>query len=148
MSYDLYQEQIMDHYRKPRNKGHLDQPDCKAKDSNPLCGDSLELELKLDGDRKVIDVRFDGEGCAISQASASLLTVALKGKNLDQIRRLTADDITKMLGIPLSPVRLKCALLSLDVLRLALRPLLEPNGSPPTSDEPSSASMEQGAGSA
>lgn len=148
MSHDLYQEQIMDHYRRPRNKGHLEHPDFKAKESNPLCGDSLELELKLDGNQRVADVRFDGEGCAISQASASILTVAIKGKSLEQVRKLTADDITKMLGVPLSPVRLKCALLSLDALRSALRPLLEPASPPPAGGEPSSEATAQGAGAA
>ncbi|MCS7143320.1 MAG: SUF system NifU family Fe-S cluster assembly protein [Aigarchaeota archaeon] len=107
---------ILDHYRNPRNFGEISDAHVKHKDSNPLCGDVVELYLKLDGDR-VVDVKFKGKGCAISQASASMLTERLFNKTLDEVVKLTKADILDMLKIELSPVRLKCALLSLKVLK-------------------------------
>ncbi|NOX62318.1 MAG: SUF system NifU family Fe-S cluster assembly protein [Chloroflexi bacterium] len=113
---DLYRANILDHYRHPRNKGHLENPDIHYHDVNPFCGDEITMELKLDGDR-VVDVAFDGKGCAISQASASMLTEEILGKTLDEIRHMGKEDILEMLGIPIGPVRLKCALLPLKVLK-------------------------------
>jgi nitrogen fixation NifU-like protein len=120
-AYDLYQEQILDHYKRPRNKGPLPGANLNARDSNPLCGDEVVLHLKLDGSEHVSDVRFEGQGCAISQASASMLTTMLKGLTMSDLRSLDREALLQKLGIPLSAVRLKCALLSLHVLRLALR---------------------------
>jgi len=119
-SYDLYQEQILDHYRHPRNKGPLPDATLNARDSNPLCGDEVILHLNIDGSRHASEVRFEGQGCAISQASASILTTMLKGSSMEEIEALDRDALLKKLGIPLSVVRLKCALLPLHVLRLAL----------------------------
>ncbi len=113
---DLYRANILDHYRHPRNKGHLENPDIHYHDVNPFCGDEITIELKLDGDR-VVDVAFDGKGCAISQASASMLTEEILGKTLDEIRHMGKEDVLDMLGIPIGPVRLKCALLPLKVLK-------------------------------
>lgn len=113
---DLYRENILDHYRYPRNKGHLDNPDIQYHDVNPFCGDELTLELKVEDDR-IVDVAFEGKGCAISQASASMLTEELVGKSLDEVKALDKDFILEMLGIEIGPVRLKCALLSLKVLK-------------------------------
>ncbi len=113
---DLYRENILDHYRYPRNKGHLDNPDIHYHDVNPFCGDELTLELKIENDR-VVDVAFDGKGCAISQASASMLTEEVMGMTLDEVKALDKDFIVEMLGIEIGPVRLKCALLSLKVLK-------------------------------
>jgi len=118
---DLYQEHILDHYKHPRNKGPLPGASLNAKDSNPLCGDEVVLHLKVDGSQRISEVRFEGQGCAISQASASMLTTIVKGVTIPEAEALERDAILKELGIPLSAVRLKCALLSLQVLKLALR---------------------------
>ncbi|RME42643.1 MAG: SUF system NifU family Fe-S cluster assembly protein [Chloroflexi bacterium] len=114
--YDLYREHILDHYQNPRNYGEMEDPDISHEEYNPLCGDRLVIQLKLDGDR-VADVKFHGEGCAISQASASMLTEVVEGKTLDELKTLTKEDILDMLGIPIGPVRIKCALLSLKALK-------------------------------
>jgi nitrogen fixation NifU-like protein len=114
---DLYREQILNHYREPRNKGRLESPDISYMDDNPLCGDRVQFDLRLDGDNRVVEVAWDGSGCAISMASASMLSELIKGKSLDELRHLGKDDILNMLGIELGPVRLKCALLSLKVLK-------------------------------
>ena len=113
----VYSEIILDYYRHPRNKGTLDHPHIKAKDSNPLCGDIIEMQLELDGNDSVKDVRFNGQGCAISQASASMLTELVKGKTLDDARTISKEEILSLIGGQLSAVRLKCALLSLKVLK-------------------------------
>ncbi len=120
MSYAMYQENILDHYKNPRNFGEMKEPDIAARDNNPLCGDELALYLKLGSDGRVEDVKFQGRGCAISQASASMLTLMLKGKTLEEARAIDQDRILKALGIPISPVRIKCALLSLHVLKSGL----------------------------
>jgi nitrogen fixation NifU-like protein len=114
---DLYRENILDHYQNPRNYGTLDHPDITYQDDNPLCGDVIRIDLKLDQDDRITEVAFSGEGCAISQASASMLTEEILGKTLDEVRQLSKDDILEMLGIQLGPVRIKCALLSLKVLK-------------------------------
>lgn len=113
----LYQEVILDHYRNPRNKGRLDPADISYEDDNPLCGDRIRLDLRLDEDGRVAEVAWDGHGCAISMASASMLSQEIQGKTLEDLRQLSKDDILEMLGIELGRVRLKCALLSLKVLK-------------------------------
>jgi nitrogen fixation NifU-like protein len=115
-AYEMYQAQVLDHYRNPRNKGTLPDPDIEHKESNPLCGDEIEFQLALDAKGKVKDVRFDGHGCAISLSSASMLSERIKGMPLKKILRLTKDDVLGMLGVPLTPARLKCALIPLDAL--------------------------------
>jgi nitrogen fixation NifU-like protein len=120
LSDDIYREIILDHYRNPRNKGKLPDADVSIHDSNPLCGDEIDMHLKVDGD-KVKDVKFEGRGCAISQASASMLTEMVMGKPLTSIRDLTKDDILENIGLTsLGPARIKCALLSLKVLKLGM----------------------------
>lgn len=114
---DLYRELILDHYRNPRHKELLEDPNIDYEDDNPFCGDHIHLTLKLDEDDIVQEVGWDGEGCAISQASASMLYESLVGKSLEEIRHIDKDAILELLGIPLTPVRLKCALLSLKVLK-------------------------------
>lgn len=114
---DLYRELILDHYRNPRKKGAVDPADIDYEEDNPVCGDHIHLTLQLDENDVVKAVGWEGEGCAISQASASMLYDSLEGKSLEEIREIGKDDILEMLGIPLSPVRLKCALLSLKVLK-------------------------------
>ena len=113
----VYSEIILDYYRHPRNKGTLSDAQIKAKDSNPLCGDIIEMMLEIDDHNSVKDVRFNGQGCAISQASASMLTELVKGKKLDEIRNISKEEILSLIGGQLSAVRLKCALLSLKVLK-------------------------------
>ena len=114
---DMYREAILDHYKNPRNHGQLDPHDYSYEDDNPLCGDRLRIDVRVGEDHKVKEVAFSGQGCAISQASASMLTEHIIGKSLDEVKQLNKDDILEMLGIELGPVRLKCALLSLKVLK-------------------------------
>jgi len=113
----IYQENILDHYKSPRNHGKIENPSVHHHEYNPLCGDEIEMFLIIDKNKKVVDIKFQGHGCAISQASASMLTEEAKGKGVDDIKKLTKENILEMLGIPISPVRLKCALLSLDTLK-------------------------------
>jgi len=114
---NLYRELVLDHYREPRNKGGLDPADISCEDENPLCGDRMRLDLRLDQENRVVEVAWEGEGCAISMASASMFSEGIKGKTLDELRHLGKDDILEMLGIELGPARLKCALLPLQALR-------------------------------
>jgi len=112
----FYREYILDHYKNPRNFGRLEHPDISHEEENPLCGDVVAMEFKL-RDGQIADVRFHGRGCAISQASASLLTERLKGISLDDAKKISKDEVLEQLGIEISPARLKCALLSLKVLK-------------------------------
>jgi nitrogen fixation NifU-like protein len=114
---DLYREIIIDHYKNPQYRGHLDPHDIQFEDDNPLCGDHIEITLRVDGNNRVSEGCFDGKGCAISQASADLLIESILGKTLDEVKALTKQDVLELLGIELGPVRLKCALLSLKVLK-------------------------------
>jgi nitrogen fixation NifU-like protein len=115
---DLYREVILEHYKHPHNAGTLDAPDISHEEHNPLCGDRVRIDLQV-ADGVITDVRFKGRGCAISQASASLLTDELLGKTLDQVRAFSKDDLLDLIGIPLdkNPVRIKCALLPLKTLK-------------------------------
>lgn len=115
----VYREEIIEHYKHPRNFGTLDEPDVHVEANNPLCGDRLAMDLKL-RDGVVQDVRFTGRGCAISQASASMLTEQMVGARLEDLARTTREDILDNLGIEVSYARMKCATLSLGLLRLAL----------------------------
>jgi nitrogen fixation NifU-like protein len=119
-SADIYREIILDYYRNPRNYGKIENPDISQRDSNPLCGDELEMHLNIKDD-KVEDVKFTGKGCAISQASASMLTELIMGKDFAYVKKLTKEDILDNLGLhELGPARIKCALLSLKVLKSGL----------------------------
>lgn len=114
---DLYREIIIDRFKNPHYRGHLDPNDIHFEDDNPLCGDHIEITLRVDGDGKVTEGCFDGKGCAISQSSADLLIESVIGKSIEEIKQMTKQNILDMLGIELGPVRLKCALLSLKVLK-------------------------------
>ena len=113
---DLYRDNIIDHYQNPRNYGTLEHPDISYEDSNPVCGDELRIDLQVK-DNTVVAARFSGHGCSISQASASMLTEEIIGKSLAEVRQIDKQYLLDLLGIPLGPVRLKCALLSLKVLK-------------------------------
>jgi len=114
---DLYREVIIDHYKNPSFRGRLDPHDISFADDNPLCGDHIQIDLRVGSDGTITDARFDGHGCAISQASADLLLESIIGKPLEDVKSMGKQDILDMLGIDLGPVRLKCALLSLKVLK-------------------------------
>ncbi len=114
---DLYREVIIEHYKNPSYRGKLDPNDISFADNNPLCGDHIQIDLRVGTDGKVSDARFDGHGCAISQASADLLIESIIGKPLEEVKKLNKDSVLELLGIDLGPVRLKCALLSLKVLK-------------------------------
>ena len=113
----FYREYILDHYKNPRNYGRLEAPEISHEEYNPLCGDLVGMDLRV-ADGVIEDVRFHGRGCAISQASASLLTERLKGMSLEEARTVSKEDVLDELGIDISPARLKCALLSLKVLKV------------------------------
>ena len=114
---DLYREMILDHYHNPRNKVALNPANIDYEEDNPVCGDVVHITLRTDEKGIVTEVGWDGDGCAISQASASMLYETLVGKHLEEIREISKEEILEMLGIELGPVRLKCALLSLKVLK-------------------------------
>jgi nitrogen fixation protein NifU and related proteins len=114
---DLYREVIIEHYKNPGYRGTLDPHDITFEDENPLCGDHLRIDLRVSPEGKVTEAAFSGHGCAISQASADLLLESVVGKTLEEVKALTNQDVLDNLGIELGPVRLKCALLSLKVLK-------------------------------
>jgi nitrogen fixation NifU-like protein len=122
---DFYREIIIDRYQNPQFRGELDPHDITFEDSNPLCGDELRIDLRLNGEEKIVDARFSGRGCAISLASADLLLENVQGKSLAEVKALSKEDILDLLGIELGPVRLKCALLSLKVLKAGAYGLVE-----------------------
>jgi nitrogen fixation protein NifU and related proteins len=117
----LYREVILDHYKNPRGHGLLDDPDAQAEGQNPLCGDEVSIYVAFEPDGDTIDeVKFSGRGCAISQAATSMLTEMVRGRSATEVATLPRDELLEEIGIPLTPVRLKCALLGLSTLKLAL----------------------------
>ena len=115
----LYREVILDHYKNPRSHGLLDEPDAQAEGQNPLCGDEVAVSVRFDDDT-IRDVGFEGRGCAISQAATSMLTELVRGRTADEVARMPKEELLEEIGIPLTPVRLKCAILGLGVLKVAL----------------------------
>ncbi|NGM68790.1 SUF system NifU family Fe-S cluster assembly protein [Natronolimnobius sp. AArcel1] len=113
---DMYRQQILDHYKNPRNYGQLEEPTFTHIGENPMCGDEIRMDVKLadedDGDQTIERVAFSGDGCAISQASASMLSTKLQGKTLEELLEMDRDDIIDMLGVDISPMRVKCAVLA------------------------------------
>lgn len=121
---DLYRDIILDHFHHPRNFGHLEHPDAVQEENNVSCGDRVSMEINTreeNGERYLSQVRFSGEGCAINQASASMLTEKVIGMNVGDIEKLGVPDILEMIGTELTPSRMKCALLPLEVLQKALK---------------------------
>jgi nitrogen fixation NifU-like protein len=114
---DLYREIIIERYKNPIYRGELDPHDITFEDENPLCGDHIRIDLRVDENDRVVEAAFSGRGCAISQASADLLLESVIGKSLDEVKQINKDDVLDLLGLELGPVRIKCALLSLKVLK-------------------------------
>lgn len=127
MTDSIYRELILDHNKNPRNKGTLENPQFTYEDVNPLCGDEIRMDVQTDGER-VTEVRFSGRGCAISQAAASILTEMVEGQSLDAVKAISRDDLLDELGVPISPARMKCAMLGLKVLKAGIY------GVPPADD--------------
>lgn len=117
---DFYRELIIERYKTPHFRGVLDPNDISYEDDNPACGDHIQIDVRLDGEGVVTEALFSGEGCAISQASADLLIESILGKNIEEIKEIGKEDILENLGIELGPVRLKCALLPLKVLKAGI----------------------------
>ncbi len=125
---DLYREVILDHYKNPRSYGLIEGADASAKGQNPLCGDEVTISVKFAADGETIeDIGFEGRGCAISQAATSMLTGIVKGRTATQVAQLPKEELLEEIGIPLTPIRLKCAILGLGVLKVALH---ESRGTP------------------
>ena len=119
MSSDIYRENILEYYRNPRNHGSIPDADITLRDTNPLCGDDIEISIKII-DNKIEAIKFKGKGCAISQSSVSMLTEKLKGKDIESARNIDKEYILKMLGIEINASRLKCAMLGLKVIKLGI----------------------------
>jgi nitrogen fixation NifU-like protein len=116
---NIYREIILDHSKNPRNKGTLEPADFSYEDMNPLCGDEIRIDVRVEDDH-ISEIAFSGRGCAVSQASTSILTEMVSGKSLDEVKALTKDDLLEEIGIPVSPARMKCALLGLKVLKAGI----------------------------
>lgn len=117
---DIYSEEILDHYKHPHHAGVLDKPDFDSEDSNPLCGDKIRFSMKQDAQGHITDVAFQAQGCAISKASASLLTDHALGKSVEELGHMRPEDMLALLGIELTPARVKCALLGQAVMRKSI----------------------------
>ncbi|MBE2202376.1 MAG: iron-sulfur cluster assembly scaffold protein [Anaerolinea sp.] len=126
MDSNMYREQIIDLYENPLNYGTLEPADFSYEEDNPLCGDVIRIDVRLDADKRVTAVTWSGDGCAISQASASLLTEAIKGMTLEQIKVFPKERLLELIGVQLSMARVKCALLSLKVLKAGAYGLPDP----------------------
>jgi nitrogen fixation NifU-like protein len=127
MDSSLYREQIIDLYERPLNFGTLDPHDFTYEEDNPLCGDVIRIDVQLDEEQRIADVKWSGDGCAISQASASLLTDEIMGMTLDEVKAFPKDTLLELIGVPLSMARVKCALLSLKVLKAGAYGLPDPD---------------------
>lgn len=125
MSDDLYDDYILDHYESPHHRGHLEHPTIAHEDENPLCGDQVRLELLVDENNRVKEAWFDGHGCAISQAAASILTEQIEGKTLDELKQFQARDMLDLLKVRLTASRQKCGLLSFKILKTMIYTLDE-----------------------
>ncbi|REJ69211.1 MAG: iron-sulfur cluster assembly scaffold protein [Planctomycetota bacterium] len=137
---ELYQEHVLDHYEDPYHRGHVDHPTHEHEDDNPLCGDVVKIELVIDRDGKIVEAWFDGDGCCISQASASMLIERMDGKTVDEVKNFSAEEMLELFGAKLTPNRQKCCLLSWRVLQSAVYSPVngdaEVDGPPPTPSGP------------
>ncbi len=136
-SADIYRELILDYYRHPKNFGKLEKFEISSHDSNPLCGDDVDIQIKVGEGGTIEDIRFSGKGCAISQASTSMLTELAKGKQLEWVKQVSKDDILKLLGNPdLGPSRIKCALLGMKALKTGVYGYLGAHYDDPDASDP------------
>lgn len=134
---DIYRELILDYYRNPRNFGRLEKFDIDSRDTNPLCGDEIEMQIRVGNGQSIEEIKFTGKGCAISQASASMLTELAKGKQLDWVKEVAKEDVFKLLGDPeLGPSRVKCALLGMKVLKTGVYGYLGAHYDDPEASDP------------
>ncbi|MDA4119437.1 MAG: SUF system NifU family Fe-S cluster assembly protein [Thaumarchaeota archaeon] len=134
---DIYRELILDYYRNPRNFGKLEKFDIDSRDTNPLCGDEIEMQIRVGDGQNIEEIKFTGKGCAISLASASLLTELAKGKKLEWVKEVVKEDVFKMLGDPdLGPSRVKCALLGMKVLKTGVYGYLGAHFDDPETSDP------------
>jgi len=127
MDSSIYREQIIDLYERPLNYGELDPHDFTYEEDNPLCGDVIRIDVLLDDQNRIADVKWSGDGCAISQASASLLTEEIMGMTLEEVKAFSKERLLELIGVPLSMARVKCALLSLKVLKAGAYGLPDPD---------------------
>ncbi len=126
---DLYREIIIEHYKNPSYRGVLEPNDISFEDENPLCGDHIRIDLRVNADQVITEAAFSGHGCAISQASADLLLEFILGKTIDEVKKMRKEDLLELLGIELGPVRIKCALLPLKVIKAGVYGLGESSDS-------------------
>jgi len=120
MSFEMYQDNILDHYENPSHRGTLDHPTFEIRDRNPLCGDEVRIQARLDDEGRLAAIRFEGKGCVISLAAASMLLEAVEGKTLDEVKKMGRQDMLDLLGVPLTTMRVKCAMLPLRALEKAI----------------------------
>ena len=120
MSFEMYQDNILDHYENPSHRGTLDHPTFEIRDLNPLCGDEVRIQARLDDEGRLAAIRFEGKGCVISLAAASMLLEAVEGKTLDEVKKMGRQDMLDLLGVPLTTMRVKCAMLPLRALEKAI----------------------------
>ena len=140
---DIYQEHILDHYDDPYHRGHCAHPTHAHEDDNPLCGDVVGIELEVDDQGRIKDIYFDGDGCCISQASASMLVESVEGKSVEDVKNMTAEEMLKLFGARLTPNRQKCCLLPWRVLQAAVFSPVQHDASAPSSDDSSAGNTNQ-----
>ena len=131
MSFEMYQDNILDHYENPSHQGALEHPTFEIRDLNPLCGDEVRIQARLDDAGRLAAVRFEGTGCVISLAAASMLMEAVEGKTLDEVKKMGRQDMLDLLGVPLTTMRVKCAMLPLRALEKAIQRYEEEGAVPP-----------------
>lgn len=137
-------EEILDHYQNPRNFGRLEDPDITHQEGNPSCGDEIRIDIQVQDD-KIVDIRFSGHGCAISQAAASMLTEMVKGKDLDEVKKIGREEMLDELGIEIGPVRMKCAMLALKVVKAGVYGIKDWPGEEPEHEHEQKQVLERGA---
>ena len=131
MNFEMYQDNIMDHYESPSHRGTLEHPTFEIRDLNPLCGDEVRIQARLDDESRLVAVRFEGKGCVISLAAASMLMEEVEGKTLDEVKRMGRQGMLDLLGVPLTMMRVKCAMLPLRALEKAIHRYEEQGTVPP-----------------
>jgi nitrogen fixation NifU-like protein len=131
MNFEMYQDNIMDHYESPSHRGTLEHPTFEIRDLNPLCGDEVRIQARLDDESRLVAVRFEGKGCVISLAAASMLMEEVEGKTLGEVKKMGRQAMLDLLGVPLTMMRVKCAMLPLRALEKAIHRYEEPGTVPP-----------------